>query len=111
MTMANVNLQATSVMELMTVETTVMRRDVVSSREIILEPCSFKYCNFIGQNAGSIFHIEPPTAGSKPVIHLVYGIYNPRALSSTLAGLGMLQPRALGFINTIYPWTWRITII
>ena len=28
---------------------------------------------------------------------------NPRALSSALAALGTLQPRALGFLNTIDP--------
>ena len=28
---------------------------------------------------------------------------NPRALSSALAALGTLQPRALGFLNTVDP--------
>ena len=28
---------------------------------------------------------------------------NPRALSSALASLGTLQPRALGFLNTVDP--------
>ena len=33
-----------------------------------------------------------------------YVIYrNPRALSSTLAMLGTLQPRALGFLNHVVP--------
>ena len=33
----------------------------------------------------------------------------PRALSSALAVLGTLQPRALGALNRVDPWTPRLT--
>ena len=35
----------------------------------------------------------------------------PRALSSALAPLGTLQPRALGSLNRVDPWTPRLTYI
>ena len=41
-----------------------------------------------------------------------YAIYrNPRALSNALATLGTLQPRALGFLNRVVPWSRRLTTI
>ena len=36
---------------------------------------------------------------------------DPHALSSTLASLGMLQPRALGLVKCVEPWTQSLTIM
>jgi len=33
----------------------------------------------------------------------MYEIWNPQALSSKLAALGMLQPKAFGFLNSVDP--------
>ena len=48
---------------------------------------------------------------SKPVSTGSTGFGMPRPLSSALATLGMLQPRALGVLNPVDPWTRCLTSI